>query len=225
MAAGVTAALGMAAFVFWGPPGSSRLRQRRGQIAGLHNFGKTCFLNALLQSLAACPQFLSWLQMNNASERKSLISALQNVLEVINGTHPTLRGDPYSPGLLIRALSSLGWIIPQDEHDPHELLHVLLSSLEEEATKPKQQLGGLVDALQVVSNGSDMPPARPSSAMLSELCNDEYNESTNFMRMVRSEVHTPDSPHSTCTNDDESVDNSLIDGKGLYICRTLNQKI
>lgn len=77
MAAGVTAAVMVGAFVLWGPsgessskysiqfnflkititlpllPGSSRLRQRRGQIAGLHNFGKTCFLNTLLQALAA----------------------------------------------------------------------------------------------------------------------------------------------------------------------------
>lgn len=70
----------------------------------------------------------------------------------------------------------------------------------------------MVDALQIVSDQSDMPPPRPSSAMLSELANDEYNESSNFMRMVRSEVHTPDSPHSTATNDEESVENSLIDG-------------
>jgi len=66
MAAGVTVAAVVGAFVFWGPSGKvktstslftyidmgyfagSRLRQRRGQIAGLHNFGRTCFLNTLL---------------------------------------------------------------------------------------------------------------------------------------------------------------------------------
>lgn len=57
---------------------------------------------------------------------------------VINGTHPTLRSDPYSPGAVIRALNLLGWVIPPDEHDAHELLHVLLTSLEEEATRPKK---------------------------------------------------------------------------------------
>lgn len=81
MAAGVAVGVATAAFVFLGTPGS-RLRQRRGQIAGLHNFGKTCFLNSLLQSLAACPQFLSWLQIHNNSEKNSLIWSLQNVLEV-----------------------------------------------------------------------------------------------------------------------------------------------
>lgn len=57
---------------------------------------------------------------------------------VINGTHPTLRADPYSPGIVLRALHALGWVIPPDEHDAHELLHVVLSSLEEEAIRPKK---------------------------------------------------------------------------------------
>jgi len=212
MAAGVTCAIATAAFVFLGTPGSSnRLRQRRGQIAGLHNFGKTCFLNSLLQALAACPQMLSWLQLHGHSEKNSLIHALQNVLEVVNGTHSVIRSDPYNPGLLIRALCNLGWRIPQDEHDPHELLHVLLQSLEEETTKPKQPLGGLIDVLNTEKDPG-MPTPRPSSAMLTDFCNQEYAESTNtnFMRMVRSEVHTPDSPSSSCT-ENEDPDNSLLD--------------
>lgn len=114
MAAGVTAAVVVGAFVFWGPSGlisillirnisafsfslyvqilfwifiktlgTSRLRQRRGQIAGLHNFGRTCFLNTLLQALAACPQFIAWLQLHGASDKKSLIGSLLNTLEGI----------------------------------------------------------------------------------------------------------------------------------------------
>lgn len=104
MAAGVTAAVVVGAFVFWGPSGlicnflfdlmrwkksnsnlrfagNSRLRQRRGQIAGLHNFGRTCFLNTLLQALSACPQFIAWLQLHGASDKKSLIGSLLNTLE------------------------------------------------------------------------------------------------------------------------------------------------
>ncbi|KAL1375010.1 hypothetical protein pipiens_017753 [Culex pipiens pipiens] len=213
MAAGVTAAVVVGAFVFWGPSGSSRLRQRRGQIAGLHNFGKTCFLNTLLQALAACPQLIAWLQLHNAKDKKSLVSSLQNVLEVVNGTHPTLRGDPFSPGAVIRALNSLGWVIPPDEHDTHELLHVLLNSLEEEVAKPKK-IGCLSDALGEDELQAMMPPARPSSAMLSDFCNAEYDESTNLTRYARSEAHTPDSPHSTCTETEDSLalnDNSLLD--------------
>jgi ubiquitin carboxyl-terminal hydrolase 30 len=192
--------------------GSSRLRQRRGQIAGLHNFGKTCFLNTLLQALAACPQFIAWLQLHHSKDKKSLICALQNCLEVVNGTHPTLRGDPYSPGAVIRALSQLGWVIPVDEHDTHELLHVLLTSLEEEATKPKK-VGCLSDALGEM--GPPMLPQRPSSAMMSDFMNSDYDESTSLTRFTRSEAHTPDSPHSTCdteATDDASYDNSILEG-------------
>ncbi|KAH8400163.1 hypothetical protein KR215_008130 [Drosophila sulfurigaster] len=226
MAAGVTVAAVVGAFVFWGPSGS-RLRQRRGQIAGLHNFGRTCFLNTLLQALAACPQFIAWLQLYNGAtpDRKSLISSMLSTLEVVNGTHATLRGDPHSPGAVLRALNTLGWVIPQEEHDAHELFHVLLSSLEEEATRP-QQMGCLSDALlpptpvahdlldldgdyqRGLGGGSAQhhqrigdQPNRPSSAMLTDFLNMEYDESTSLQRLVRSEAHTPDSPASVCERD------------------------
>lgn len=264
MAAGVTVAAVVGAFVFWGPSGKciqntqlcntghshlhshthagSRLRQRRGQIAGLHNFGRTCFLNTLLQALAACPQFIAWLQLYNGAtpDRKSLISSMLNTLEVVNGTHATLRGDPHSPGAVLRALNTLGWVIPQEEHDAHELFHVLLSSLEEEATRP-QQVGCLSDALLPVAaginpnngNGNDTgdgfgaasaaaaayrtcnmagvqqrigdQPNRPSSAMLSDFLNMEYDESTSLQRLVRSEAHTPDSPASVCERETAEI--------------------
>ncbi|XP_017064136.1 ubiquitin carboxyl-terminal hydrolase 30 homolog [Drosophila eugracilis] len=239
MAAGVTVAAVVGAFVFWGPSGS-RLRQRRGQIAGLHNFGRTCFLNTLLQAMAACPQFIAWLQLyNNASpDRKSLITSMLNTLEVVNGTHATLRGDPHSPGAVLRALNALGWVIPQEEHDAHELFHVLLSSLEEEAIRP-QPLGCLSDALATDNDetssfaGTATPvggfrpissmaaglgasqrigdqPNRPSSAMLTDFLNMEYDESTSLQRLVRSEAHTPDSPASVCEREGNDRLGSLL---------------
>lgn len=111
-----------------------------------------------------------------------------SIIIVINGTHPTLRSDPYSPGAVLRALNALGWVIPPDEHDAHELLHVMLSSLEEESIRPKK-IGCLSDAL---GDGIDleklMAPPRPSSAMLSDFCKSDYDESTNLLRNVRSEA-------------------------------------
>lgn len=53
-----------------------------------------------------------------------------------------------------------------------------------------------------------MPAARPSSAMLSDFCKSEYDESTSLMRQVRSEAHTPDSPHSVCTDADDPAEPS-----------------
>lgn len=78
---------------------------------------------------------------------------------------------------------------------------MLLASLEEEAIRPKK-IGCLSDALGGMLT-PQMPPARPSSAMLSDFCKSEYDESTSLMRQVRSEAHTPDSPHSMCTDTDE----------------------
>lgn len=156
-------------------------------------------MNTLLQALAACPQFIAWLQLyNNATpDRKSLITSLLNTLEVVNGTHTTLRGDPYSPGAVLRALKSLGWAIPQEEHDAHELFHIMLSTLEEEAHRPKQ-VGSLSDALPEDCGRANDHPNRPSSAMMSDFLNVDYDEATGISRMVRSEAHTPDSPSSIC---------------------------
>lgn len=92
----------------------------------------------------------------------------------------------------------------------------MLSSLEEEATRPKK-IGCLSDALEEFSVRTDMPPPRPSSAMLSNFYNSEYDESTSLQRQIRSEAHTPDSPISTCTDMDDSADITLIDGKILLI--------
>lgn len=52
-------------------------------------------------------------------------------------------------------------------------------------------------------------PARPSSAMMMDYLNSDYSE--DITRHTRSEAHTPDSPHSTCTELDENAANSLLD--------------
>lgn len=111
---------------------------------------------------------------------------------------------------MIRALNSLGWIIPEGENDPHELLHVILTSVEEESQKPKK-VGCLSDALgeaNITAFSLSTPlQARPSSAMLTDFDKELYNESSNLMRLVRSEAQTPESTHSTC-DEDESLDQS-----------------
>lgn len=78
VAAGLTAAAVVGAFIFWGPaPGSG---SGRGRLAGLVNLGKTCFLNAVLHALAACPQFVNWLQMDTSARDTSLRCTLATVL-------------------------------------------------------------------------------------------------------------------------------------------------
>lgn len=82
VAAGLTAAVVVGAFVLWGPGGAPRTRKRRGQIAGLQNLGRTCFLNTLLQALAACPAFVQWLRHYCGSVgNNSMITTLYTVIE------------------------------------------------------------------------------------------------------------------------------------------------
>lgn len=152
VAAGLTAAAVVGAFVFWGPSTSST--SNRGRLAGLVNLGKTCFLNAVLHALAACPQFLTWLQMDSSAKETSLRCTLSTVLSgnsvrsdagslvlmfflfflVINGINKSVQ-DTYAPAAVINALKRLGWVIPAGEQDAHELLNVLLTTLDEETQK------------------------------------------------------------------------------------------
>lgn len=143
VAAGLTAAAVVGAFVFWGP--STGSGSRRGRLAGLVNLGRTCFLNAILHALAACPHFVQWLEKNPARET-SLRSTLATVLSVVNGTNKSVQ-DSFAPAAVINALKRLGWVIPPGEQDAHELLNVILTTLDEETQKMSRKAGCLSDAL------------------------------------------------------------------------------
>lgn len=52
----------------------------------------------------------------------------------MNGTHESARGTPVCPLGVLQALRAAGWVVPADQQDAHELLHVLLSCIEEETT-------------------------------------------------------------------------------------------
>ncbi|XP_028162495.1 ubiquitin carboxyl-terminal hydrolase 30 homolog [Ostrinia furnacalis] len=148
VAAGLTAAVVVGAFVLWGPGGAPRVRKRRGQIAGLQNLGRTCFLNTLLQALAACPAFIDWLKKYaKADGHNSMITTLYTVIEVVNGTHEAARGTPVCPLGVLQALRAAGWVVPADQQDAHELMHVLLSCVEEETLAMAKKPGCLSDAL------------------------------------------------------------------------------
>jgi ubiquitin carboxyl-terminal hydrolase 30 len=132
VAAGLTAAAVVGAFVFWGPATTSG--SGRGRLAGLVNLGKTCFLNAVLHALAACPQFIAWLEKDRFVKETSLRGTLTTVLSVVNGTNKSVK-ETYAPAAVINALKRLGWVIPAGEQDAHELLNVLLTTLDEETHK------------------------------------------------------------------------------------------
>lgn len=144
VAAGLTAAAVVGAFVFWGPSPSSG--GGRGRLAGLVNLGKTCFLNAVLHALAACPSFIAWLEKDKFVKETSLRSTLATVLSVVNGTNKSVQ-ETYAPAAVINALKRLGWVIPAGEQDAHELLNVILTTLDEETQRIERKAGCLSDAL------------------------------------------------------------------------------
>lgn len=61
---------------------------------------------------------------------------------VINGTHESITSESWSPDEVMCALRKLGWAIPAGEHDAHELLHVILNSLQEQQEAASAVSGG-----------------------------------------------------------------------------------
>lgn len=98
-------AIAIAIFVLWGPSPKPRkkgivkniftilmdflkdmfyytLHVFSGKVIGINNLGYTCFLNSLLQALAACPIFIGWLKKQYDKNGKvNFISTLLSVFE------------------------------------------------------------------------------------------------------------------------------------------------
>lgn len=88
---------------------------------------------------------------------------------MINGTNKSVQ-ETYAPAAVINALKRLGWVIPTGEQDAHELLNVLLTTLEEETQKTTRKIGCLSDALglnEIASPDSDSMDYDPTGSIMS----------------------------------------------------------
>ena len=57
---------------------------------------------------------------------------LLEIVKILNNLSSSVVSDAHNPGKLLSGLRSHGWVINMEEQDAHEMLHVIMTTLEEE---------------------------------------------------------------------------------------------
>ena len=71
------------------------------------------------------------------NDGRTVRGSLFDVLKMMNNLSLVPGSDPYNPGLLLAALRVHGWMINAEQQDAHEMLHVIMTTIEEELTHKK----------------------------------------------------------------------------------------
>lgn len=136
-------------------------------VGGLYNEGNTCFLNSVVQSLAACqrlPPFMGSVGGNFASTLGKLIEQINQKFE---------HSHTYSTGDLIRALGNESRWHGYDQEDAQEFFQAVLLKLEKEQQEKEKSEKAAEDAAAAVdgtatgaangTNGDSRTSTRESS--------------------------------------------------------------
>jgi len=154
-------ALAATIYVLVGPTFATK-RKRSSAVPGLVNIGNTCFINSVLQALASCPTFMVWLETITARDtscvaRRHVTKKLLEIMRILNNMSKSVEvSDVYNPGELVSSLQCHGWRINYEEQDAHEMLHVLMTTVEEEIpVQSKNKKASHASLLDISQLGDD----------------------------------------------------------------------